>query len=331
MPKDQKTYRWGIIGLGKIARKMAHDLTLVPGAQLYAVASRDAKKSQDFALEFGADKSYHDYQALCEDAEVDIVYIATPHSFHFEHASLAIEAGKAVLVEKPMGLNTIQTEALIKKAQAKGVFLMEGIWTRFIPITEKYLELMAAEVLGSVQSLSADFGFRPKFDPKHRLFNADLGGGSLLDIGLYPLFFSLITLGPTEAMEVRSKIGRTGVDLRCEMELTYPSGAKAKLLSTFEEETPTEAEVVGEKGRIQLHTRFHHSEQMTLAIDGRPRDIKLKYQGHGYVHEIEEVQRCLALGLQESPKLPLSMSLELAELLGRVQSHFALPKKGANT
>ncbi len=322
MEKSQQSHRWGILGLGKIARKMAADLALVPEAKLQAVASRSAKRAQDFAFEFGAERMYHDYHALCEDPEVDIVYIATPHSFHFEHASLAIEAGKAVLVEKPMGLNAHQAKALIEKARAHGVFLMEGIWTRFIPITEKYLELLKAEIIGPIKRLSADFGFRPAFNPDHRLFNPDLGGGSLLDIGIYPLYLSLLSLGKADTIKVSAKMGPSGVDIRCEVELNYPSGAEAHLLSSLEEETPTEARIIGEKGEIKLHRRFHHSELLSLDINQKVREIKLAYRGLGYVHEIEEVHRCLAAGHQESSKLPLSTSLELAELLDKVQAQF---------
>ncbi len=311
--------RWGIIGLGKIARKMASDLQLLSSASIHAVASRSAKKARDFAFEFGAEKSFHDYQALCEDPEVDVVYIATPHSFHFEQASMALEAGKAVLVEKPMGINLNQSKALVAKARDKGLFLMEGIWTRFIPITEKLIDLLKAEVIGEIEYLEADFGFRPPYDPHGRLFNPALGGGSLLDIGIYPLYLSLISLGKAQESKVQYRLSESGVDQYCAMELSYPSGAKANLLSSFESKTPTEAYLKGNKGSIKLHSRFHHSERLTIETGGRSRDINLAYQGEGYFHEIEEVNQCLQAGLKESPKMSLKKSLELATMLEEIR------------
>lgn len=313
-----KTFRWGIIGLGKIAQKMAQDLALVPNAQLYGVASRSLAKATTFADEHGAEKAFNNYQALCEDEAVDIVYIATPHSFHFEHASLALEARKAVLVEKPMGLNLEQSKALIAKAKLYDTFLMEGIWTRFIPITERYLASLKSGTWGSIKHLSADFGFKPEYDPQKRLFNPDLGGGSLLDIGIYPLYWALISLGAPETIDLDYRLAETGVDSYCKMQLRYPE-AQAELLSSFEENTPTEASIVTDKVLVKIHRRFHHSAKMSIEQAGKLETIALPFKGLGYVHEIEEVQDCLELGLKESPKLPLSMSLQLADLLERVR------------
>ena len=297
---------------------MAEDLLIAEQGELYAVASRNAEKAQDFGLEFGAEKCYHNYQALCEDPQVDIVYIATPHSFHYEHASLAIEAGKAVLVEKPMGLNAVQSAKLIAKARDKGVFLMEGIWTRFMPITEKLMELLEAKVLGDLEYLAADFGFRSRYEPDHRLFNPDLGGGSLLDIGIYPLYLSLVILGEASEMKVNARYAPNGVDKYCKVELNYEGGAKAELISSFEENLPTEAILKGSKGSIQIHRRFHQSEKLSLDFAPKLRDIQLPYLGNGYVHEIDEVHLCLDKGLLESPKLTLDLSLRLSKNLDRI-------------
>jgi predicted dehydrogenase len=314
-----KTYRWGIIGLGKIAHKMAHDLALVPSAKLLAVASRSMAKAVAFAEEHKAEKAYDSYEALCADPELDIIYIATPHSFHFEHASLGIEAGKAVLVEKPMGLNLQQSEALVAKAQAQHTFLMEGIWTRFIPITERYLDSLNGGEWGEITKLKADFGFKPAFDPQKRLFNPQLGGGSLLDIGIYPLYWALISLGMPNRIDLDYRLAETGVDVYCKIHLQY-SDAEAELLSSFEENTPTEARISTEKAEIKIHSRFHHSAKMSIEQAGSQETIELPFKGLGYVHEIEEVHRCLSLGLKESPKLPLKTSLQLAELLEKVAS-----------
>lgn len=321
MESKEGPIKWGILGLGKIARKMAQDLQLVEGVELQAVASRSEEKAQRFAKEFGARRSYGRYEDLCEDPQVDLVYIATPHSFHYPHAQLAIDAGKSVLVEKPLALNPEESHLLIEKARQKGVFLMEGIWTRFIPITEKLLELIKNKAIGEIKYVEADFGFKPKFDPQSRLFNPKLGGGSLLDIGIYPLYLAQLLLGSARSQRVEYRLSATGVDSYCLMDLQYDQGAKAKLWSSFEEQTPTEALIRGSAGSIKLHRRFHHSEGLSLSkTDGSVEEIHLPLKGLGYVHEIEEVKRCLQAGWQESPKLNWANSLALAESLAHVKS-----------
>lgn len=320
----KRTIRWGVIGLGKIANKFAHDIQLSEHAVLQAVASRSLDKAQSFAKQYGATTYYDSYEALVSDPEIDVIYIATPHPFHFEHTLLCLQHQKAVLCEKPMGMNTEQVQTMIAEAQKQQIFLMEALWTRFIPATEKMLQLLDEKTIGSLHSIRADFGFKPSFDPTSRLHNKALGAGSLLDIGIYPLYLSLLTLGMPSRIKALARITDTGIDSYCAMLLDYSNGAKANLESTIEAQTPTEAFLYGNKGSIQLHTRFHHAQKITLIREGEKTILDVPYIGNGYYHEIEEVNRCLQEGLTESPKLPLALSADLIALLDRVRAQIGL-------
>lgn len=319
-----KHINWGIIGPGKIARKFAADLLLSENAVLYGVASRDPERAKAFSREFQALEYFGSYEALASDPQVDVVYIATPHPFHFIHAMMCLENGKAVLCEKPMGMDAEQVRKMIDTARKKSLFLMEGMWTRFIPGTEVFMELMQKNVIGEVITLHADFGFKAPYDVNARTFNKKLGGGSLLDIGIYPLYLALLTLGMPNEIKAMARMAGTGVDSYCSMLLSHDNSAKAVLESTFETETPTQATIYGTAGMIKLHRRFHHTEKITLQTDDGVKDIAVPYRGNGYFHEIEEVNDCLLEGRTESPKLPLSVSLDLALVLDKVKSEIGL-------
>ncbi|NQX78367.1 Gfo/Idh/MocA family oxidoreductase [Gilvibacter sp.] len=237
--------RFGIIGLGKIAGRFADDLKLHPEATLQAVASRTTKKARSFAAQHDATTSYGSYDALFKDAQVDVVYIATPNHLHYQNCMEALEAGKHVICEKPFALDAAQVRKMINKAKSKKLFLMEALWTRFIPATEKVLELIDQGTIGKTVSVRADFGFPASQDPNGRLFNKSLGGGSLLDIGIYPLYLSYLLLGKPEAIDAEATMHYTGVDSHCHIELAYSDGQTAILESTFLETTPTEAIIEG--------------------------------------------------------------------------------------
>ncbi len=320
----KRTIRWGIIGLGKIANKFAQDILLSEQAVLQAVASRNLNKAQSFAQQYHATTYYDSYETLAADPEIDVVYIATPHPFHFDHTMLCLRHQKAVLCEKPMGMDAQQVQTMIAEAAKQHVFLMEGIWTRFIPATEKVLQLLNEKAIGSLHTVRADFGFKPSFDPTSRIYDKALGAGSLLDIGIYPLYLSLLTLGMPSDIKALARMTDTGVDSYCAMLLDYPNGAKANLESTIEAQTPTEAFLYGNKGSLQLHTRFHHAQKLTLTQEGQTTVLEVPYIGNGYYHEIEEVHRCLEEGLIESPKLPLSLSTDLSALLDQVRAQIGL-------
>jgi predicted dehydrogenase len=315
---------WGIIGLGKIAHKFAADLQLSNHGVLYAVASRNGEKAKIFGAQYNATKFYDSYEALAEDPEIDVVYIATPHTFHFEHTLMCLKKGKGVLCEKPMGINSTEVETMIQEAQSRNLFLMEGIWTRFIPATNTLLEILAKKTIGDVLFIRADFGFKADPNREGRIYNKKLGGGSLLDLGIYPIYLSLLTLGIPIDIKVMARMTDTDVDSYCAILFDYENGAKAILESTIEAHTPTEAYIYGTKGSLQLHSRFHHSEKITITLNGEKEVLDIKYEGNGYVHEIEEVNKCLLNNAIESSKLPLKMSINVMKLIDSVKKEIGL-------
>jgi len=317
--------KWGIIGLGKIANKLASDLQLSSNAELYGVASRDLEKAKEFSEKYKTSKYYGSYEELVRDPAVDVIYVATPHAFHFENTMLCLTNGKHVLCEKPMGMDVKEVEAMIAEVKARNLFLMEGLWTRFIPAAEKLLELLDQKIIGDILFVRADFGFKSEFNPEGRLYNKKLGGGSLLDIGIYPIYFSLLTLGKPSRIQAMARMTSTGVDSYCSMLFDYKNDAKAVLECTIEADTPTEAYVYGTKGHIKVHTRFHHPEKLSVYKNKElVKEIELKYSGFGYLHEIEEVNRCVKHKQIESPKFSHQMSLDLATLIDRVRNEIGL-------
>ena len=322
---NDKKIGWGIIGPGKIARKFAHDLKLAEGAVLQGVASRDTERARDFAREYGAKRYYGSYEELVNDPLVDIVYVATPHVFHFPHTMLSLQHGKAVLVEKPFGMNCREVQAMVAEARSRQLFLMEAFWTRFIPATEKLLELVNAGAVGDIEYIRADFGFVGDKDPERRVLNKELGGGSLLDVGIYPALFSILVLGVPETIRAMAKFTHTGVDGVCNMLFEHTGGKISVLESSITAKTPTEAMIFGTKGSIRMHTRFHHASAMTIEQYDTPAETHhFKYTGLGYYHEIMEAMECLRRNKTESDRMPLSLSLDLISTLDRVRSEIGL-------
>jgi predicted dehydrogenase len=320
-----KTINWGIIGLGNIAHKFAHDLQLVEGANVYGVASRSIDKAKKFGEQYQADRYYGSYKELTDDPNIDVVYIATPHVYHCELTLMALDAGKAVLCEKAFGMNTAEVEKMIAKAKEKKLFLMEALWTRFIPATEKMLALVNSGSIGELQTVRADFGFKADFDPDKRLFNKELGGGSLLDIGIYPIFLSLLTLGVPKEITARATMSTTAIDSSCMMLFKYANDQTAILDSNINIATPVEGWLHGAKGSLKMHNPFHHTKEISFYKDHNLiENFTLDYIGNGYYHEILEVMQCLRKGKTESEKMPLSFSLELIELLDNVRNEIGL-------
>ncbi len=318
--------KWGIIGLGRIAGTFANDLLLHDKSVLYGVASREESKARKFAQKFNAVNYYGSYKELAKDPEIDVVYIATPHTLHFENTMMCLEEGKSVLCEKPMGINANQVKTMINKARSEKLFLMEAMWTRFIPATEKMLELIESKRIGDVSFIRADFGFRGDNNMESRLYNKQLGGGSLMDIGIYPLYLALLLKGMPEMVRASARMTKTGVvDTFCTMLLDWPNSGKAVLESTIEEKTPTEAYIYGEKGTLKLEFPFHHTKRISLLRNDRVvKVLDLDIKGYGYYHEIEEVTRCLMNGKTESERMPLSVSMDLMTLLDRVKKEIGL-------
>lgn len=316
----KKTVNWGIIAPGKIARKFASDMKLVEGANLYAVASRDISRAKEFANEFGAEKYYANYHELVKDPGVDVVYIASPHPFHFEQSLLCLNNGKHVLCEKPICMNAQEVAQLVDVAQSKKLFLMEALWTRFIPSFMKCKEMVEKGEIGEVLGIHADFGFKAEYNTQFRTFNKELGGGSLLDIGIYPVFLALEIAGKPDKIEATGVFGETGVDESCIITFMYSDPKIVALLSsTFLLDTPTEAIISGTRGSIKLHGKWHAPTKLSLIKNGKEELFTFDEPGFGYQYEIQEVMECLSGGELQSKGFPLEKSLLLHRTLDEIR------------
>ncbi len=321
---EKNKIKWGIIGCGKIAHKFAQDLTTVPNAVIHAVASRNLSKAKEFGNTYNTVHSYGTYQELAENTDLDIVYIATPHVFHHENTLMCLDHKKAVLCEKPFAMNKAQVEAMIQRAKMNNVFLMEGLWTYFLPHYQHTLKILKSKELGEVKSLKADFGFAADFKPDERLFNKKLGGGSLLDVGIYPLFVALSILGYPEKMTAEATIGETNVDESCTMQLAYKNNVKASLFSSITQKTKTEVFIECEKGTILIHGEFHAPSSITIQKDGVQQHVNFECTTNGFYYEIQHAQKMLSLNHKESDLMSFDMSLQLISLLDSVRDIIGL-------
>lgn len=323
-----KTIKWGILACGKIARKFAADLKLVEGAELYAVASRDEERAKSFATEFAASRYFSSYEELAACPDVDVIYVASPHSHHHEHTLLCLSHGKAVLCEKAFAINSRQAREMVDLARSKKVFLMEALWSRFLPHYQQTKEMIAEGKLGEIKGLLANFGFKPMPPVSPRLFDPSLGGGSLLDIGIYPVFFAQSILGKPDTIIATMDPASTGVDEQCSMIFQYKTGQTATLFSTLASNLETDADIFGTEGRIRLTSRFYEPSatiQYYPGIVSTRTEIPVdKEPGFGYQHEARHVQDCLLKGLTESPVWSLTDTLDLMETLDRVRTAMGL-------
>lgn len=317
-----KKINWGILGCGKIARKFASDLRLVEDAQLLAVASLDKSRGEEFAKTFKASKTYTSYESLASDPEVDVIYIATPHGFHHEHAMICLRNKKAVLCEKAFALNARHAAEMIAYAKSQNVFIMEAFWTKFIPQYQKAIEIISSGKIGDVRWIQADFGFNAGDPPAQRLTDPRLGGGALLDIGIYPVFLAQSILGKPTEIHASMTPYSSGVDEQCVMTMKFANGALAALSSTLSSDTPVEAVIAGTKGRILLKNRFHNAiATIELAIGkDEPTAVNVhREEGFGYQFEARHVGECLRKGLIESPVMTHRDTLMQMETLDAVR------------
>jgi predicted dehydrogenase len=318
-----KKIRWGILGCGKIANKFATDLKLVSDAELAAIASRDRIKSDAFRESYNPALCFDNYEGLVSSPEVDVIYIATPHGFHYEHAMMCLLHKKAVLCEKAFAINANQAKEMISVARQQKVFLMEAFWTKFLPQYEKVMNIIQSGEIGEVKLIQADFGFRAPEPLAQRLYDVTLGGGSLLDIGIYPVFLAQAILGKPVAVQAMMTPYASGADEQCAITLKFENGALAVLSSTFAADTPVEALIAGTKGRIHLRNRFHNAISTIEIIIGRndPETINvIREEGYGYQFEARHVNECLQRGIIESPVMRHADSLLLMETLDKIRS-----------
>ncbi|MEP6681742.1 MAG: Gfo/Idh/MocA family oxidoreductase [Parafilimonas sp.] len=316
--------RWGILGCGRIARKFASDLKLVKEAELVACGASQPLSANAFAHEFEVKNVHHSYESLVNDSEVDVIYVATPHSHHHEHTLLCIQHNKAVLCEKAFAINYKQAKEMIDAARNKKVFLMEAVWTKFLQPFNKVKEIINAGTLGEIKSMQLNFGFRAPDDAPQRLLNPSLGGGTMLDIGIYNVFTALFFLGKPDKIVATATLTEDKVDEQCAVTFLYNDGKLAQLFSTFLSDTSTEADICGTKGRIRLTARYYTPFTTIEYFIGKADtkqiiDLNTYEEGFGYEHEARHVCECLEKGLTESDVMTHADTLLLMETLDAIR------------
>ena len=308
--------RWGIVGPGRIAEKVVQDVVHVEGARVVAVASRSLDRAEDFARRHGVERAYGSYTEVLADPDVDVLYVATPHPQHAPIALAALRAGKALLVEKAFTATLPAAQEVVDLARSTGTFVMEAMWTRFQPAVVAMRELIEDGAIGEVRSVQADLGVARDFDPDDRLFSLELGGGALLDLGVYVVSFAQHVLGTPETVQVAGSRFPTGVDAEAALLLGYPDGRTASLLTSLRNALPGSARVFGTEGWIDVLPRFHHPQTIVLHRAGaEPETITRPQLGGGYSHELIEVTESLRAGRTESPVMPLADTLAVQAVL----------------
>ena len=311
--------RWGLIGTGGIAATFAADLELTDSGVAIAVGSRQMDSADRFGDRFGVPNRHASYEALVADPEVDVVYVATPHPFHHANAQLALSAGKPVLVEKAFTMNAAEARDLVATARAEGLFLMEAMWTRFLPHIAQIRGLLDDGVLGEIVTVTADHGQWFAEDPEFRMFAPELGGGALLDLGVYPVSFASMVLGEPQRIVSVISPAFTGVDGQTSMVFGYATGAQAVLTCSLSAKRPTRAAIVGTEARIEIDGDFYAPTSFTLiSRSGEQTRFDAPHEGRGLRHEADEVARCLREGLLESPLMPLDESVSIMATMDAV-------------
>jgi predicted dehydrogenase len=317
----KKIYNWGILAPGRIARKFALELQEVNNAKIYAVASKDRQRAKDFAAEFGAVRHYNNYETLASDPDVDIIYIASPHSFHAEHTKICLNQKKAVLCEKAFALNQKEVEAMISCAVKNGVFLMEAFTSPQQPSYKEAKKMVDSGALGKVKYIQGWFGFnKSPYSSSHRLLNPQLGGGALLDIGLYPVFDVLWFLGNPLSITTNAEIAPTGVDQSISVRFEYADGVSASVFASFLAASGVGTDIFCEKGTLRLRRSSAVDQWLELDIPGEEvKCLTWDTSECGLKQEAIEAMRCLDSGKLESEKMPHAMSLKLMKILDHIR------------
>ncbi len=312
--------RWGIIATGSIAHKFASDLALAPDAELTAVGSRRMESAETFSAQYGARRAYGSYADVAADPDVDVVYVATPHALHRDNVELCIAGGKAVLCEKAVALNGNDAGAMVAAARTAGVFFMEAMWMRCNPNIRALQALLDEGAIGEVRRIDASFGFVADKPPEHRLFDPALGASSLLDIGIYPLTFAWMLLGAPTQISSTGQLSDRGIDLACASVLSYGDGREARISCSMLEELSCTATIEGSTGRVEVAARFHEAREFTVTTDAGRSTHSDILRGLGYLHEVEEVHRCLRDGRAESPLVPLDDTIALMRIMDTIRA-----------
>lgn len=316
--------RWGILGTGGMARVFTEDLIRLDDHIVAAVGSRTATAAQAFASKYRVGRAHGSYEALAADDEVDVIYVATPHSGHYPAARLCLLAGRAVLVEKPFTVTAGQAEELAALAAQRHLFAMEAMWTRFNPVIRQINDLVTEGIIGQVTCVQADFSIAPAYDPAHRLWNPDLAGGALLDLGVYPIAFGSMLLGTPDLIRALTTPARTGVDANTAIIARYPGGAVGLYQCGLWADSPATATITGTSGFITVDPLFFRPHSFTIhRKNAEPEGQSIALDGHGYTYQAAEVARCIRAGLTESPLMPLAETLAIMRTLESVRAAFS--------
>ncbi|GAB4082540.1 Gfo/Idh/MocA family oxidoreductase [Modestobacter muralis] len=308
--------RWGVVGPGRIAEKVVADFAAVEGALVVAVASRSADRARDFADRHGIERAHGSYAEILADPDVDVLYVATPHPQHHAIDLGAIAAGKALLVEKAFTATVAGAREVVDAARAADVFVMEAMWTRFQPAVVRLRELIADGAIGEVRSVQADLGVQREFDATDRLFAKELGGGALLDLGVYVVSFAQMLLGDPDTVTATGSLFDNGVEAEASLLLGYADGRSATLMTSLHNALPGQARVFGTAGWVDVLPRFHHPATIVLhRVGAEPEEITLPALASGYSHELIEVTECLRAGRTESAVMPLADTLAVQDVL----------------
>lgn len=323
---------WGVVGPGRIAGKFATDLRAVPDARLVAVAGRDPFRARDFARKHGAERSFGDIHALAADPGVDIVYVASPHNAHFDSVRILLQAGKPVLCEKPLTVNSRETRALVELSRGRGVFLMEAMWMRFLPVFGRVRQWLDEGRIGRPQLVSSTFCIQADPDPDHRWFNPALAGGALLDLGVYCLAATQMVLGrkPLE-VSAGARMSATGVDELLTVRLRYDHGTLASFACGLGSHFDNSLVIGGESGFIRIPPTFLHATTATLQAGGREETVREPLRAGGFEYEIEEAMRCLRAGEIESPLLPHADTLATMETMDLIRAQIGMRYPGEDS
>ena len=317
--------RWGILGTGVIAKKFAEGLQSLSDARLTAVGSRSANAAETFGRQFDIARRHASYAALAGDPEVDVIYVATPHQCHKENSSLALNAGKAVLCEKPFTINAAEARAVIEFARQRKLFLMGAMGTRFFPAMTKLRELLRDGTIGEVRFLTADFGFRDDSRGAGRLFDPAYGGGALLDVGVYTVSLASMIFGAPNRISGMANLGATGVDEEATMTLGHANGGMAVLATSLRADTPQEAWITGTTGRIRIHAPFWCPTALTLSRAGQPDEhLTFPLAANGYQYQATAVMECLRSGKLECDVMPLDESLAILRTLDTLRAQWGV-------
>lgn len=319
-----KTIKWGILGAGWIAEKFVADFKLVNNGQVWAVGSRSLERSISFAEKMNIPKAYGSYEELVKDSEIDIIYVATTHNFHYEHAKLCFEHGKHVLCEKPVTVNALELEKLISLAKQKNLFFMEAMWTPFLPATLKALEWVQQGKIGEVQVVQANFGFPASPIFVVRLYDINLAGGGLLDIGIYPLtIIEMFAKSEIESMQCSVEFAKTGVDETLAIQLEYKNGVKAQMACSLKNRLMNDAFICGSKGMIQI-PNFWMAKKAILTVGDTQEIFVDETNTMGYNCEAVAVNRNLLEGKTENEVMPLARSLKMMHLMDSIREKINL-------